>query len=107
MIIISSKVFKILISACSHFQLPAASLLWRAILQHILLELNPDLSFADQQVGRIGGKCKDFVEYARKSFEKLNMSDEGNKVGAVKNIIEDMLKKTFWSLVGKIEFSLA
>lgn len=54
-------------------QLPNESLLWRSILQHILLIHLPDLHFANQQVGRIATKCQTFVEYVQKAFQKLKI----------------------------------
>ena len=55
------------------FQMPSQSLLWRAILQHILLLHDPHLGFEDQQVGRIAGKSANFVDYVQKSFAKLSL----------------------------------
>ena len=60
-----------LINAC--FQMPSQSLLWRAILQHLLLLHNPELGFQDQQVGRIAAKSANFVDYVQKSFVKLGL----------------------------------
>ena len=60
-----------LINAC--FQMPSQSLLWRAILQHLLLLHNPELGFQDQQVGRIAAKSANFVDYVQKSFVKLDL----------------------------------
>ena len=60
-----------LINAC--FQMPSQSLLWRAILQHLLLLHNPELGFQDQQVGRIAAKSANFVDYIQKSFVKLDL----------------------------------
>jgi len=54
-------------------QLPNRSLLWRAILQHILLKHKPDLGVDDQQVGRIASKCTDFYDYVVKCFKKLGI----------------------------------
>jgi len=53
--------------------LPSESLLWRAILQVILLRHKPDLKFEDQHVGRVAKKSQNFVAYVHKSFEKLGM----------------------------------
>ena len=52
-------------------QLPSKSLLWRAILQVILLKHKPNLNFDEQHVGRIASKCVDFEDYVVKSFKKL------------------------------------
>merc|ERR1711879_708791 len=54
-------------------QLPNRSLLWRAILQHILLKHKPDLGVDDQQLGRIASKCTDFYDYVVKCFKKLGI----------------------------------
>jgi len=51
-------------------------LLWRAILQHILLKHKPDLQFKDQQVGRIASKSVNFLDYVRKGFAKLGLTLE-------------------------------
>lgn len=53
--------------------LPSEALLWRAILQHILLIHVPDLHFANQQVGRIAAKCATFLDYVKKAFKKLEI----------------------------------
>eukprot|EP00094_Tigriopus_californicus_P007696 TCALIF_07412-PA protein Name:"Similar to Mettl25 Methyltransferase-like protein 25 (Mus musculus)" AED:0.60 eAED:0.60 QI:0/0.33/0.5/0.5/0.66/0.75/4/0/156 len=54
-----------------HHELPTPSLLWRAVLQSLLLESHPNLGFQDQQVGRIAKKSKTFPHYARAAWEKL------------------------------------
>ena len=61
---------------CISLQLPSHSLLWRAILQHILLKHKPDLQFKDQQVGRIASKSANFLDYVRKGFAKLGLTLE-------------------------------
>jgi len=53
--------------------LPSDSLLWRAILQVILLKHKPDLKFEEQHVGRVAKKSHNFVTYVHKSFEKLGL----------------------------------
>ena len=53
--------------------MPSQSLLWRAVLQHLLLLHNPLLGFQDQQVGRIAAKSANFVDYVQKSFVKLGL----------------------------------
>lgn len=55
------------------FQLPSQSLLWRAILQVILLKHEPNLSLENQQVGRIAAKSANFVDYVERAFVKLNL----------------------------------
>jgi len=60
--------------AINNQQLPSHSLLWRAILQHILLKHKPDLQFKDQQVGRIAAKSANFLDYVQKSFAKLGLT---------------------------------
>ena len=62
----------------STLQLPSRSLLWRAILQHILLKHKPDLQFKDQQVGRIASKSANFLDYVNKSFAKLGLNLQVN-----------------------------
>jgi len=62
--------------AINNQQLPSHSLLWRAILQHILLKHKPDLQFKDQQVGRIASKSANFLDYVRKGFAKLGLTLE-------------------------------
>jgi len=59
--------------AINNKQMPSQSLLWRAILQHLLLLHNPELGFQDQQVGRIAAKSANFVDYVQKSFVKLGL----------------------------------
>jgi len=59
--------------AINNKQMPSQSLLWRAILQHLLLLHNPELGFQDQQVGRIAAKSANFVDYVQKSFVKLDL----------------------------------
>ena len=71
-----------LIISCIFFsflQLPSRSLLWRAILQHILLKQKPDLQFKDQQVGRIAAKSANFLDYVQKSFAKLGLALQVNQ----------------------------
>ncbi|XP_063594637.1 probable methyltransferase-like protein 25 [Penaeus indicus] len=51
------------------------SLYWRALLQVVLKEKLGD-KFNTTQVGRIASKCKDFTEYSRKAFEKLELNIE-------------------------------
>ncbi|XP_037796143.1 methyltransferase-like protein 25 isoform X2 [Penaeus monodon] len=51
------------------------SLYWRALLQVVLKEKLGD-KFNTSQVGRIASKCKDFTEYSRKAFEKLELNIE-------------------------------
>ena len=53
--------------------LPSHSLLWRAVLQVMLLQVLPTLSFHDQQVGRIATKSADFVDYVHRAFKKLKL----------------------------------
>merc|ERR1711879_1135059 len=57
-------------------QLPSHSLLWRAILQAILLKHKPNLQFKEQQVGRIASKSANFLDYVTKSFAKLGFNLE-------------------------------
>ena len=47
----------------SKARMPNISLLWRAILEVMLQEraVDPD----NRNVGRIAGKCEDFVQYVR------------------------------------------
>ena len=59
--------------AINNKQMPSQSLLWRAILQHLLLLHNPELGFQDQQVGRIAAKSANFADYVQKSFVKLGL----------------------------------
>lgn len=61
-------------------QMPSQSLLWRAVLQHLLLLHNPQLGFQDQQVGRIAAKSANFVDYVQKSFVKLGLELKMNPV---------------------------
>lgn len=56
-----------------YLQLPSESLLWRSVLQTILIEHAPHLPKQDQQVGRIAAKAKTFPQYAQKAFKKLNL----------------------------------
>ena len=53
--------------------LPSHSLMWRAVLQVILLRVLPNLSFKDQQVGRIAAKSTGFLDYVHRAFRKLNL----------------------------------
>jgi len=59
--------------AINNKQMPSQSLLWRAILQHLLLLHNPELGFHDQQVGKIAAKSANFVDYVQKGFVKLDL----------------------------------
>ena len=63
-----------------NLQLPSQSLLWRAILQHILLSQQPGLRFEDQQVGRTAAKSANFVDYVEKCFTKLNIELKLTKI---------------------------
>ena len=56
--------------------LPSKSLIWRAILQVILRENIPDISFKDHHVGRIASKSKDFIDYVRKAIKKMEKKFE-------------------------------
>lgn len=56
--------------------MPSESLLWRAVLQVILVERVPDIKMADQQVGRIAGKSPDFISYVRSAMTKLGLTFE-------------------------------
>ncbi len=53
--------------------LPSHSLIWRAILQVLMLQVKPDLSFHDQQVGRIAAKSSNFIDYVHRAFKKLSL----------------------------------
>lgn len=53
--------------------LPSHSLIWRAMLQVLMLQVKPDLSFHDQQVGRIAAKSLNFVDYVHRAFKKLSI----------------------------------
>merc|ERR1711915_686864 len=54
-------------------KLPNKSLLWRAVLEIILLQECPNLSSDEKIVGRIANKSKSFVEYVRKAVFKLKI----------------------------------
>jgi len=51
--------------------LPSHSLMWRAILQVMLINLIPNLTVLDQHVGRIAAKSKHFADYVVRAFSKL------------------------------------
>ena len=56
------------------FQLPSESLVWRAVLQVIINDhVDPRPVFADQQVGKVARKAKDFNEYCTLALEKLGL----------------------------------
>lgn len=57
-------------------ELPDRALLWRSILQTILLRHKPDLKLEDQQVGRIAAKSENFHDYVRKALNKLQLGIE-------------------------------
>jgi len=62
----------------TNFSLPTKSLLWRSILQVMFNKYAPDLSFKDQQIGRIASKSTDFVDYVRKAFKKVGIENKSN-----------------------------
>lgn len=48
--------------------------MWRAVLQVIINDhVDPRPAFADQQVGKVARKAKDFSEYCRLALEKLGL----------------------------------
>lgn len=64
----------------TNLSLPTKSLLWRSILQVMFRKYAPDLSFRDQQIGRIASKSKDFIDYTRKAFKKVGFENEINNL---------------------------
>ena len=75
-------------------QLSSESLLWRAVLQTLILEHAPHLPKQEQQVGRIAAKAKNFPHYTQMAFKKLNLdlkvSDESTPESWVANTFDQV-----------------
>jgi len=89
--------------AINNKQMPSQSLLWRAILQHLLLLHYPELGFQDQQVGRIAAKSANFVDYVQKSFTKLGLQlkmndEELQSIHDTMSLEYDQKLNTFYQL---------
>ena len=45
-----------------------------------MLDVKPDLSFKDQQVGKVASKTKDFKDYAKKAFNKVGLPMQVSRI---------------------------
>ena len=61
-------------------------LLWRAMLQVILIDVT-GVKSDDWRVGRIGHKCHDFTEYVHKAMTKLNVTHSVSAYWFVNNYL--------------------
>ncbi|XP_071941882.1 probable methyltransferase-like protein 25 [Antedon mediterranea] len=58
-------------------ELPTEKLFYRAVFQSILIDNFKDYNNC-RNVGKLAGKCKNFVEYCRRAFQKLDL--DGSKL---------------------------